>query len=174
MEVQRLLKKKACYVYLLWSLPVQDTFPSCTIKQNFFCSCDLNVNNDLNDLLEEFQDVFPSDLPSGLPPVRGDIDHSIDLERDARPISKAPYRLSETQHVEVERQIKDYLDKGFIKPSNSPWASPILLVKKKDGSTRLCVDYRALNKITVKNKFPMPRMEDLFDQFAGREILHKN
>ena len=93
-----------------------------------------DCESDLKVLLEEFKDVFPIDLPKGLPPKRSEVDHAIDLIRDARLVYKPPYRLGQAQHLEVEKQFQDYVDKGFIKPSNSSWASSILLVKKKDGS----------------------------------------
>ena len=98
----------------------------------------------LERLLEEYQDVFPNDLPDGLPPSR-DVDHPIDLVPSSKPISRPPYRLSHSEALEVERQLAEYLKKGFIRPSSSPWAALVLLVKNKDGSMRMCVDYRALN-----------------------------
>ena len=147
-------KDQVCYLSLSFSF-------------NNGCGSDLKV------LLEEFKDVFPTGLPKVLPLERSEVDHAIDLIQDARPVCKPPYRLGQAQHLEVEKQLQDYVDKGFIKPSNSPWASPILLVKKKDGSMRLCVDYRALNNLTIKNKFPIPRMEDLFDQLEGAKYFTK-
>ncbi|MCO5567952.1 hypothetical protein L7F22_021648 [Adiantum nelumboides] len=84
-----------------------------------------------------------------------------------KPISKPPYRLSHTEAIEVEKQSADYVNRGYIKPSSSPWASPILLVKKKDGTMRMCVDYRGLNSVTIKNKYPLPRVDELFDQLQG-------
>ena len=114
-----------------------------------------SFESQLQQLLSEFIDVFPQDLPSGLPPER-QVQHSIDVVQNSKPVSKPPYRLSATKASEVERQLADYLGRGFIRPSSSPWASPILLVKKKDGSMRMCVDYRGLNSLTVKNKYPLP------------------
>ena len=82
-------------------------------------------------------------------------------------VERPPYRLSHSEALEVERQLVEYLKKGFIRPSSSPWAVPILLVKKKDGSMRMCVDFRALNQLTIKNKYPLPRVDELFDQLGG-------
>ena len=126
----------------------------------------------LQDLLQEYKDVFPDDLPRGLPPERP-VDHGIDVIPGTKPISKPPYRLSHSEAAEVERQLADYLSKGFIRPSSSPWASPILLVKKKDGSMRLCIDYRGLNSVTIKNKYPLPRVDELFDQLKGARYFTK-
>lgn len=89
------------------------------------------------------------------------------------PISKAPYRLAPTEMKELKQQIQELLDKGFIRPCCSPWGAPVLFVKKKDGSFRLCIDYRELNRVTVKNKYPLPRIEDLFDQLQGANVFSK-
>ncbi|MBE3102723.1 MAG: hypothetical protein IMZ40_00590, partial [Bacilli bacterium] len=101
-------------------------------------------NKRVNEFLDEFKDIFPEELTE-LPPRR-DVDHAIDLIVDAAPIARAPYRHSLTQNVELENQLKDLLNKGYIRPSKSPWGAPVLFVKKKDGSLRLCVDYHGLNK----------------------------
>ena len=91
----------------------------------------------------------------------------IDLVPGAAPIAKAPYRLTPPEMQELSSQLQELLGKGFIRPSNSPWGAPILFVKKKDGSHRMCIDYRELNKLTVKNRYPLPRIDDLFDQLQG-------
>ena len=96
----------------------------------------------------EFLDIFPEDLPE-LPPVR-EIEFSIEIMPGTAPISKAPYRMASMELAELKKQIQDLLDKGLIRPSASPWGAPVLLVKKKDGSQRLCIDYRELNHVTVK------------------------
>ena len=83
------------------------------------------------------------------------------------PISKAPYRMAPAEMKELKAQLQDLLDKGSIRPSVSPWGAPVLFVKKKDGSIRLCVDYRELNKATIKNRYPLPQIDDLFDQLQG-------
>ena len=113
-------------------------------------------------VVREFPDVFPKELP-GLPPDR-EVEFSIDLLPRTSPISKAPYRMASTELRELKVQLQELLDKGFIRPSVSPWGAPILFVKKHDGSMRLCIDYRELNKVTVRNKYPLPRIDNLFDQ----------
>ncbi|GJW06537.1 putative nucleotidyltransferase, ribonuclease H [Tanacetum coccineum] len=112
-----------------------------------------------------FTDVFPEDL-SGLPPQR-QVEFRIDLVPGATPIAKSPYRLAPSEMQELSSQLQELQDKGFIRPSHSPWGAPVLFVKKKDGSFRMCIDYRELNKITIKNRYPLPRIDDLFDQLQG-------
>ena len=122
--------------------------------------------------VRDFPDVFPEDLP-GLPPTR-EIDFAIDLIPGTQPISKAPYRMAPTELQELKEQLQDLLSKGFIRPSVSPWGAPVLFVKKKDGSLRLCIDYRELNKVTIRNQYPLPRIDDLFDQLAGAKWFFKD
>nr|KYP53511.1 Transposon Ty3-G Gag-Pol polyprotein [Cajanus cajan] len=122
-------------------------------------------------LVREFPEVFPKDV-SSLPPER-EIEFSIDLVPGTPPISIAPYRMSPTELVELKKQIEELQGKQFIRPSVSPWGAPVLLVKKKDGSMRLCVDYRQLNKVTIKNKYPLPRIDDLMDQLVGACVFSK-
>jgi hypothetical protein len=122
-------------------------------------------------ILREYKDVFPEEVP-GLPPRR-DIDFSIELTPGAVPTSRTPYRMSTPELVELKLQLKEMMDKGYIRPSVSPWGAPILFVKKKDGTLRLCIDYRQLNKTTIKNKYPLPRIDDLFDQLGGASIFSK-
>ena len=122
-------------------------------------------------VVDEFPDVFPEELP-GLPPIR-EVDFSIDLVPGAAPISSAPYRMATAELAELKKQLADLLAKGFIQPSSSPWGAPVLFVKKKDGSLRLCVDYRQLNQVTIKNKYPLPRIDDLFDQLQGAAVFSK-
>ena len=112
-------------------------------------------------VVSEFPDVFPDDLP-GMPPERA-IEFCIDLLPGTAPIAKRPYRMAPIEHEEVKKTIDELLAKGYIRRSFSPWAFPLLLVDKKDGSKRMCVDYRELNAVTIKNKHPLPRIEDLFD-----------
>jgi len=116
-------------------------------------------------------DVFPTDL-LGVPPER-DIDFVIDLEPGTKPISIPPYRMAPAELKELKEQLEDLLKKGFIRPSVSPWGAPVLFVKKKDGTMRMCIDYRQLNKVTVKNKYPLPRIDDLFDQLQGASVFSK-
>ncbi|KAD5317282.1 hypothetical protein E3N88_17228 [Mikania micrantha] len=116
-------------------------------------------------VVAEFPDVFPDELP-GLPPER-EVEFNINLVPGTAPIAKSPYRLAPTEMKELKKQLHELLEKGFIRPSSSPWGAPILFVKKKDGSMRMCIDYRELNKVTIKNKYPLPRIDDLFDQLQG-------
>ncbi|RVW29531.1 Transposon Ty3-G Gag-Pol polyprotein [Vitis vinifera] len=120
---------------------------------------------------KEYPDVFPEDLP-GLPPER-EVEFTIDLVPGTGPMSKAPYRMAPVELKELKVQLQELLDKGFIRPSVSPWGAPVLFVKKKDGSMRLCIDYRELNKVTVRNKYPLPRIDDLFDQLQGACVFSK-
>ena len=112
--------------------------------------------------MNEFLDVFLEDLP-GVPPLR-EIDFGINLETDTKSMSIPPYRMALAELKELNLQLKDLTDKGFIQPSISPWGAPVLFVKKKDGTLRMCIDYRQLNKVTIKNKYPLPRIDDFFDQ----------
>ena len=122
-------------------------------------------------VVEEYADVFPDEIPE-LPPSR-DVDFSIDLIPGAGLVSMAPYRMAPAELAELKKQIEDLLEKKFIRLSASPWGAPVLLVKKKDGSSRLCVDYRQLNKLTIKNKYPLPRIDDLLDQLRGTVVFSK-
>ena len=120
-------------------------------------------------LLHEFSDVF-APLPPGLPLERA-IGHTIPLEAESRPPFRPMYRLSPAELEETKRQIEEYVKKGWIEPSSSPYGSPILFVQKKDGTLRMVVDYCALNKQTIKNKYPLPRIDDLFDQLQGAKVF---
>ena len=127
---------------------------------------------DATELMSEYRDVFPQQLPSCLPPRR-DVDHRIELEPASRPTSRAIYRMSPAELDELKAQLKELSDSGFIRPSKSPYGAPVLFVKKKDGSMRMCVDYRDLNRITIKNKYPLPRVEELFDRLRGSKCFSK-
>ena len=121
--------------------------------------------------VKEFQDVFLEELP-GLPPNR-EVEFGIDFLPGTVPVSIAPYRMAPKELVELKAQIQELLDRGFIRPSVSPWGAPVLFVKKKDGTMRMCIDYRQLNKLTIKNKYPLPRIDDLFDQLRGASVFSK-
>ena len=116
-------------------------------------------------------DVFLDEL-LGMPPDR-DIEFAIELQPGTASISKRPYRMPPTELAELKKQLQELLDKGFIFPSTSPWGCPALFVKKKDESLRMCVDYRPLNAVTIKNKYPLPRIDVLFDQLVGAKVFSK-
>nr|GFA07929.1 putative reverse transcriptase domain-containing protein [Tanacetum cinerariifolium] len=118
-----------------------------------------------------FREVFPNDLP-GLPPPR-QVEFKIELIPGAAPVARAPYRLAPFELKELSDQLKELSDKGFIRPSSSPWGAPVLFMKKKDGSFRMCIDYQELNKLTVKNRYPLLRIDDLFDQLQGSSMYSK-
>ncbi|GAU51867.1 hypothetical protein TSUD_416510 [Trifolium subterraneum] len=122
-------------------------------------------------IVREYLDVFPEEINS-LPPER-EIEFSIDLVPGSQPISVAPYRMSPLELRELKSQLEELLQKHFIRLSVSPWGAPVLLVKKKDGTMRLCIDYHQLNKVTIKNKYPLPRIDDLLDQLRGATIFSK-
>ncbi|GJR24270.1 putative reverse transcriptase domain-containing protein [Tanacetum coccineum] len=120
---------------------------------------------------EDFPEVFPEDLP-GLPLTR-QVEFQIDLVPGAALVARVPYRLAPSKMKELSEQLKKLSYKGFIRPSSSPWGAPVLFVKKKDGSFRMCIDYREINKLTVKNRYPLPRIDDLFDQLQGSSVYSK-
>nr|CAH66097.1 OSIGBa0114I04.4 [Oryza sativa] len=122
-------------------------------------------------IVQDYPDVFPEDLP-GMPPKR-DIEFRIDLVPGTNPIHKRPYRMAANELAEVKKQVEDLLQKGYIRPSTSPWGAPVIFVEKKDHTQRMCVDYRALNEVTIKNKYPLPRIDDLFDQLEGATVFSK-
>ncbi|GJS18001.1 putative reverse transcriptase domain-containing protein [Tanacetum coccineum] len=121
--------------------------------------------------VRDFSEVFPEDFP-GLPPSR-QVEFQIDLVPGAAPMARAPYRLAPSKLQELSTQLQEIFDKGFIRPSSSPWGAPVLFVKKKDGSFWMCIDYRELKKLTVKNRYPLPRIDDLFDQLQGSRVYSK-
>ncbi|GJT31408.1 putative reverse transcriptase domain-containing protein [Tanacetum coccineum] len=122
-------------------------------------------------IIQEFPEVFPEDLHV-LPPAR-QVEFQIDLVLGAAPVARAPYRLAPAELQELSTQLQELFDRGFIRPSSSPWGAPVLFVKKKDGSFRMCIDYRELNKLTVKNRYPLPRIDDLFNQLQGSRVYSK-
>ena len=132
----------------------------------------LNLDPRIRDLVSEYIDVFPDELPKELPPERA-IDHRIDLLPDSVPVSKPTYKMSLAEMDELRRQIDDLMSRGLIRPSTSPYGSPVLFVRKKNGELRLCIDYRALNKQTVKNTYPLPRIDELLDRLYGATIFTK-
>jgi hypothetical protein len=145
-------------------LPSQGSTQSCTFSMTELPLKKIRV-------VCEYADVFPDELP-GMPPDR-DIEFAIELQPGTTPISKRPYRMPPTELAELKKQLQELLDKGFIRPSTSPWGCPALFVKKKDESLRLCIDYRPLNVVTIKNKYPLPRIDVLFDQLVGAKVFSK-
>jgi hypothetical protein len=121
--------------------------------------------------VDEFPDVFPNDLP-GMPPDR-DIEFIIELLPGTTLIAKRPYRMGVNELEELKKQIKELQEKGFIRPCSSPWGAPVIFVDKKDGSQRMCVDYWSLNEVTIKNKYPLLRIDDLFDQLRCACVFSK-
>jgi hypothetical protein len=119
----------------------------------------------------EFQDIFPKDLP-GLPPER-DVEFVIELKPGTAPISRRSYQMTPNELAELKNQLQDLLEKGFIRPSSSPWGCPAIFVKKKDQTLRMCGDYRPLNEVTIKNKYPLPRIDILFDQLTRARVFSK-
>ena len=146
----RIMVRKGCEAYLAYVIDIKKAEPS------------------FSDIPP---DVFPEELP-GLPPHR-EIEFAIDIVLGATPASITPYRMARVELKELKLQLQELLEKGFIRLSVSPWGAPVLFVKKKDGTLWLCVDYRKLNKMTVKNKYPLPRIDDLFDQLKGASVFSK-
>jgi hypothetical protein len=122
-------------------------------------------------VVKEFVDVFPEELP-GMPPER-ELEFTIDLKLGTEPIARTPYRMSTPELQELKIQLMELLDLGQIHPSVSPWGAPVIFIRKKDGSWRLCIDYSQLNKATIKNQYPLPRIDDLFDQMKGATVFSK-
>ena len=151
--IARTMVRKGCEAYLAY---VIDT------KRAGFSLLDIPTVCD-------YLDVFPEKLPR-LPPQR-EIEFSINIVQGATPTSFTSYRMAPPELKELKLQLEELLEKGFIRPSVSPCGAPVLFVKKKDGTLRLCVDYRQLNKMTVKNKYSLPRIDDLFDQLKGVSVF---
>jgi len=126
------------------------------------------ASSEFDHVLEKYKVVF--EPTKGLPPKRK-VSHTITIEEGAMPPFKGMYRLSPKEKREMEKQITDMLEKGLIEPSTSPFGAPILFVMKKDGAMRMCIDYRELNKITRKNRYPLPRIDDLLDSLAGAQVF---
>jgi hypothetical protein len=122
-------------------------------------------------VVNNFPDVFPEELP-GMPPDR-DNEFVIELKPGIAPICKTPYRMATPELAELKEHVKELLDKGFIRPSSSPWGAPVIFVLKKDGTQKFCMDYHALNEVTVKNKYLLPRIDDLCHQLCGACVFSK-
>jgi hypothetical protein len=153
--VARKLLKKGCTTYLAYVI---------NSKKGKIGLSDISI-------VREFPDVFSEEL-LGLPLER-EVEVIIDILPGVSPITQPPYRMTPKELDELKIQLQELLDKGFIRPSKSPWGAPVLFVKKKDGTLRLCIDYRQLNKVTVNNRYPLPRIDDLFDQLKGAKVFSK-
>ncbi|CAI7812649.1 unnamed protein product, partial [Closterium sp. NIES-53] len=151
---------------------VQPTSPEAAIPTVSASHEDKELSWGVEKLLEFFSGVFPKDLPAGFPPKRA-ADHRIELIPGSTPPVRPTYKMSAVELKELKKQLEDLLAKEFIQPSSSPYASPVLFVRKKDGSLRMCVDYRGLNKITVKNRYPLPRIDELFEQVGEARYFSK-
>ncbi|GKD42454.1 hypothetical protein Tco_1267099 [Tanacetum coccineum] len=121
--------------------------------------------------VRDFSEVFPEDLP-GLPPTR-QVEFQINLVPSSAPIARSPYRLAPSEMQELSTQLQELSNKGFIRPSSSPWGDLVLFVKKKDGSFRMCINYRELNNLIIKNRCPLLRIHDLFDKLQGSGVYSK-
>ena len=119
----------------------------------------------------EYVDVFPDELP-GLPPHR-DVDFDIELHPGTTTISMTPHKMAPVELQKLRVQLRELLDKEFIKPSTSPWGASVLVAKKRGKTLRLCIDYRQLNGVTIQNRYPLPRIDDLFDQLRGVRVYSK-
>lgn len=126
--------------------------------------------DEVRKLLAEYSDVFPKELPRGLPPERA-LAHHIELLPGTQPVSRSPYRMSPELNDEVKKHVQEYLEWGHIQPSTSPYGAPVLFAKKKDGTLRFCIDYRMLNNATIKDKYSLPRIDELFDRLQGAKLF---
>ncbi|GJT06203.1 putative reverse transcriptase domain-containing protein [Tanacetum coccineum] len=151
--------------------PIHGERPEGNLKQLVTMKVDEKKLEDIP-VVRNLPSIFLENLP-GLPPSR-EVEFRIDLISGAMPVAKSPYRLAPAKMQELSNQLKELQEKGFIRPSSSPWGAPVLFVEKKDGSFRICIDYRELNKLTIKNRYPIPRIDDLFDQLQGaREVVRE-
>ena len=143
-------------------------------KENFLSTNDLSstLSSVVFNVLQEYEDVFPDEVPPGLPPKRG-IEHQIDLVPGASLPNQAAYRTNPEETKEIQQQVEELIRKGYVQEILSPCAVPVLLVPKKDGSWRMCVDCRAINNITIRYRHPIPRLDDMLDELSGAIIFTK-
>lgn len=161
--LRKLIKRRQVETLILASVMVKETSKEKRREDLETCT---------REIMSEYKDVFPDDLPSALPPKR-EIDHKIELMPGSEPTHRGIYRMSPAELDELKKQLDQLLSYGFIRPSTSPFGAPVLFVKKKDGGLRMCIDYRALNRITIKNRYPLPRVDELFDRLRGAKYFSK-
>jgi len=161
--LRKLIKRKQVETLILASVMEKDSNKEKRKRELETCT---------SEIMSEYKDVFPDDLPSTLPPKR-EVDHKIELLPGSQPTHQGIYRMSPAELDELKKQLDQLLSYGFIRPSTSPYGAPVLFVKKKDGSMRMCIDYRALNRITIKNRYPLPRVDELFDRLRGAKYFSK-
>ena len=170
LKATKLLKIECKHIYFCYILNISNVHSSGNADGSGSSTTPAQVLSDK--IRAEFLDVFKSELPSGLPPHRN-VEYKIELVPGAAPVNRPLFWMSLKEELEVRKVVDEYLEKGLIRPSFSPFASPVLLVKKKDGSFRMCVDYRALNKLTIKHRYPMSRIDDLLDALHGAIVFSK-
>lgn len=161
----RLAKKQKSIIYHVVLKPSQEEEEDTTMTSE-----EDGYGRKIDRLLGEYKCVFPEDLPKGLPPKRS-VEMRIDLEKDSKPKMGPIYKLSRKELEEMKKQLDEALNNGFIRPNISPWGSPVLFTPKKGGGLRMCIDYRALNKQTIKNQVPLPRIDEVWDQVGGSKYF---
>ena len=152
--------------------PKKDIISVAEREQQVLDSVPVCHREKLSHMIQQYRDIFPEHLPQGIPPKRV-VEHSIKIEPGSKPSYRPPYRLGPAEQDELEEQIRDLLAQGFIRPSCSPYGAPVLFVPKKDGRWRMCIDYRALNKQTVKDRYPLPRIDLLLDRLGQARVFSK-
>ena len=152
--------------------PKKDIISVAEREQQVLDSVPENHRKDLEKLIKEYQDIFPEKLPKGVPPLR-EVQHKIEIEPGSKPPYRPPYRLGPAEQDELEEQIKDLLAQGLTQPSCSPYGAPVLFVPKKDGWWRMCIDYRALKKQTVKDRYSFPRIDLLLNRLCQARVFSK-
>ena len=152
--------------------PKKDIISVAEREQQVLDSVPVCHREKLSHMIQQYRDIFPEQLPQGIPPKRV-VEHSIKIEPGSKPSYRPPYRLGPAEQDELEEQIRDLLAQGFIRPSCSPYGAPVLFVPKKDGRWRMCIDYRALNKQTVKDRYPLPRIDLLLDRLGQARVFSK-
>ena len=171
LQLKRAIRRKDTELYLAFLQPKETTEKETT---SVLDEKSKELQPSERELLQRYVNIFSEKLPEGLPPSRPNIDHKIEFNSDVTtPPSRPPYRLSYAELKELRIQLDKLLETGKIRPSKSPYGAPVLFTKKKNGTLRMCVDYRALNKLTIKNNYPLPRIDDLFDRLQGMKVYSK-